>query len=343
MTTIRVQTYNGGVQLDTDVVFTATGILGDINFNGQVTTLTGVENMTVLAGGSVNFAGTLGGTLGSINQIGNLTVDCGSIPGGTITFADTVATVTALSVRLNTNTILATPATVATIVSGGNIQFFTTDFAMGHNHKLTTLGGIRIAGLSGGNAATATLSDMNAVGNLRVNANSITVLAHAAGPIVTNTGGTVNDPGVDFVVGGQVFFSSTPVMSGAGISAVFSNPTGNVDGSGTLAGYAKTFYPTTITAALLTGTGGEILDLSAASGVSYGNPATMIPQAMASLPPIGLLGSADTLDSDESDASADLKPKKATSTGKKPAATKAKKAASNKKPAATGAVPVALR
>ena len=343
VTTIRVQTYNGGVQLDTDVVFTATGILGDINFNGQVTTLTGVENMTVLAGGSVNFAGTLGGTLGSINQIGNLTVDCGSIPGGTITFADTVATVTALSVRLNTNTILATPATVATIVSGGNIQFFTTDFAMGNNHKLTTLGGIRIAGLSGGNAATATLSDINAVGNLRVSANSITVLAHAAGPIVTNTGGTVNDPGVDFVVGGQVFFSSTPVMSGAGISAVFSNPTGNVDGSGTLASYAKTFYPTTITAALLTGTGGEILDLSAASGVSYGNPATMIPQAMASLPPLGLLGSADTLDSDESDESADLKPKKATNTGKKPAATKAKKAASNKKPAATGAVPVALR
>ena len=343
VTTIRVQTYNGGVQLDTDVVFTATGILGDINFNGQVTTLTGVENMTVLAGGSVNFAGTLGGTLGSINQIGNLTVDCGSIPGGTITFADTVATVTALSVRLNTNTILATPATVATIVSGGNIEFFTTDFAMGNNHKLTTLGGIRIAGLSGGNAATATLSDINAVGNLRVNANSITVLAHAAGPIVTNTGGTVNDPGVDFVVGGQVFFSSTPVMSGAGISAVFSNPTGNVDGSGTLASYAKTFYPTTITAALLTGTGGEILDLSAASGVSYGNPATMIPQAMASLPPLGLLGSADTLDSDESDESADLKPKMATKTGKKPAATKAKKAASNKKPAATGAVPVALR
>jgi len=52
---------------------------------------------------------------------------------------------------------------------------------------------------------------------------------------------------------------------------------------------------------LLTGVGGQVLDLSATSGsiLFYGNPATIIPQMMSNLPPIGLLGDGDTLDDDE--------------------------------------------
>ena len=97
------------------------------------------------------------------------------------------------------------------------------------------------------------LGDVNAVGNLRVTSQLITLLARSAGTIRTNTGGSINDPMVDYVVGGQVFFSTAPVMGGSGTQATFSNPTGNVDGSGTLGNFAKTVYLTPITAALLTG------------------------------------------------------------------------------------------
>jgi hypothetical protein len=52
---------------------------------------------------------------------------------------------------------------------------------------------------------------------------------------------------------------------------------------------------------LLTGVGGQVLDLSATGGqiLFYGNPATIIPPMMSSLPPMGLLGDAETLDDDE--------------------------------------------
>jgi hypothetical protein len=185
-----------------------------------------------------------------------------------------------------------------------------------------------------------TLGDVNAVGNLRVTSPLITLLARDAGSIRTNTGGSINDPMVDYVVGGQVFFSTAPVMGGSGGRATFSNPTGNVDGSGTLGNFAKTVYRTPITAALLTGQvgsgiTGQILDLSAASGVSYTNPATIIPQAMPSLPPVGLLGDSDTLDEDEA---TDGK----SNNGGKSADSKAKKTASEN-PKSPAVVPVASR
>jgi len=129
------------------------------------------------------------------------------------------------------------------------------------------------------------------------------LLGRAGGPIVTNTGGTVNDARLDYVVGGRAYFSVAPIMGGTnpGNRAMFSNPTGNVDALGTLSLYAATTYPSAITSGLLTGVGGQVLDLSAASGsiLFYGNPATIIPQMMSSLPPIGLLGDGDTLDDDE--------------------------------------------
>jgi len=82
-----------------------------------------------------------------------------------------------------------------------------------------------------------------------------------------------------------------------------------------------------------------VLDLSASSGFfEYGNPANIIPQAMASLPTLGLLGDSETLDSEEATALKAKKAKKDANT----AAAKAKKSASSK-PAAAAPVPVASR
>ena len=88
-----------------------------------------------------------------------------------------------------------------------------------------------------------------------------------------------------------------------------------MDGSGTLGGFEQSLYSEAITAALLTGTTGQILDLSATNVVPPPppsnpvlNPANIIPPAMSSLASIGFLGDGDTLDSDETDD--DLKTKK---------------------------------
>jgi len=326
------QSYNSDVTVFQNAILTSSGG-GDIFFDGSIDGAALGVNFTVFAADNAIF----NGNIGAATQIGTFTVDCGNDFGETITFGALASSVRAENVRLNTNTLLPTPATVATIVASSNITFSNTTFAMGQNHKLTGLGNITIGGLAVADATSVTLGDVNAVGNLRVTSPIITLLARASGPILTNTGGTITDPMVDYVVGGRVFFSTAPVMGGSGGRATFSNPTGNVDGSGTLGNFAKTVYRTPITVALLTGITGQILDLSSASGVSYTNPATFIPQAMSSLPPVGLLGNSDTLDEDKDEAT-DGK----SNDGGKSADSKAKKTASEE-PKLPAAVPVASR
>ena len=324
---------------------TLTAGLGDIALNDGTSTTTlldailinSARNVVVgdaitatsfiqLAGtGSTTFAGTLLLT-------GALTVNAGTSLGNTITFTSTVGSVTASSVSLNTlaSSARATPATVATIVSGGNIVFSSGTFDMGLNQKLTGLGNITIGGLlPATNATTVTLGDVNAVGNLSVNSDAINLRARASGPIVTNTGGTITDPMVDYIVGGRVFFSVAPVMVGSGGRAVFANTSGNIDANGTLGGFVTSIYQSPITVGLLTGTGGQILDLSVVNSVALVNPANIIPPQMSILPPIGVFGSSDELEQNEK-----KKPK--------PEAQGSKKTASETPKTAPG-IPVALR
>ena len=292
------------VEVDAQLI-TLTATAGNITIDGAITS-SNRNNLTLIASENIELLGNIGTSVAN-TQLGTLTVDSGTNLGNTITFGALASSVYADNVKLNTgaSSALATAATMGTIVSSGNIEYFTDTFAMGQNQKLTSLGGIRISGLAGStsNATSVALGDVNAVGNLRVNANSITLLGRAGGPIVTNTGGTVNDARLDYVVGGSVYFSVAPIMGGTnpGNRAMFSNPTGNVDALGTLSLYATTTYPSAITSGLLTGVGGQVLDLSASSGsiLFYGNPATIIPQMMSSLPPIGLLGDGETLGDDE--------------------------------------------
>ena len=74
-----------------------------------------------------------------------------------------------------------------------------------------------------------------------------------------------------------------------------------------------------------------MLDLSAASVVSYTNPATLVPSPMPILPAIGILGNSDTLDE-----SKDKEKAKAAEEGG------TKETASESKPEPTG-IPVASR
>ncbi|MDA1263304.1 MAG: hypothetical protein O3B75_10465, partial [Planctomycetota bacterium] len=324
---------------------TLTAGLGDIALNDGTSTTTLLDAIlinsarnvvvgdAITATSFIQLAGTGSTTFqGALSFTGELTVNAGTSEGNTITFASTVGSVTASSVNLNTlaSSARATPATVATIVSGGNIAFSSGTFDMGLNQKLTGLGNITIGGLlPATNATTVTLGDVNAVGNLSVNSDVINLRARASGPIVTNTGGTITDPMVDYIVGGRVFFSVAPVMVGSGGRAVFANTSGNVDGVGTLGAFVTSIYQTPITAALLTGAGGQILDLSVSNSLPFSNPANIIPPSISVLPPIGVLGSSDELEQNEK--------KKA-----KPEAQGSKKTASETPKTAPG-IPVALR
>ena len=324
---------------------TLTAGLGDIALNDGTSTTTLLDAIlinsarnvvvgdAITATSFIQLAGTGSTTFsGTLLLTGALTVNAGTSLGNTITFASTVGSVTASSVNLNTlaSSARATPATVATIVSGGNITFSSGTFDMGLNQKLTGLGNITIGGLlPATNATTVTLGDVNAVGNLSVNSDAINLRARASGPILTNTGGTITDLTVDYIVGGRVFFSVAPVMVGSGGRAVFANTSGNIDANGTLGGFVTSIYQSPITVALLTGTGGQILDLSVANTVALFNPANIIPPQMSILPPIGLLGSSDELEQN--------KKKKA-----KPEAQGSKKTASETPKTAPG-IPVALR
>jgi hypothetical protein len=277
VTTVGDQVFNGGVLLENDIAFTATHTDGDIRFGGTVDAATGAESLVVDAGGNVRFAGTVGGT----TALADMTVDAGTNPGETIEFGAGVGSVSAGSIALNVNRPVASAA-VATIVGRSAVTFASDTFAMGQGHKMTVLGSVTIEGLSAADATAVTLGDVTALGDLRVDAGSITMLGRGPDAILTNTGSTVIDGAVDYVVDGKVFFSVAPTMGGLepGNRAEFASASGAVDGSGTLTGFQQYIYAEPITAALVTGLApaNAILDLRASDTRSQQiNPATVIP------------------------------------------------------------------
>ena len=108
------------------------------------------------------------------------------------------------------------------------------------------------------------------------------MLGRGPDTILTNTGSTVIDGAVDYVVDGKVFFSVAPTMGGLepGNRAEFASASGAVDGSGTLTGFQQYVYAQPITSALVTGPApaNAILDLRASDTRSQQiNPATVSP------------------------------------------------------------------
>jgi hypothetical protein len=298
VTSIGVQTWSGGVMLQNNVTFRATNTHGDIRFDGTINGAGG-SKLTIDAKGNVAF----GGSIGDTTSLASVAVDAGTDPGETIEFGAGVGTVSADAIALNTNR-PAIAAAVATIVGHASTSFVTDDFAMGQGHKLTVLGDVTIGAAGGANAGSVTLGDVVALGDLRVNADSIIMLGRPAEMILTNTGTTVLDPAVDYIVDGQVFFSVTPTMGGAvpGNRAEFASASGAVDGSGTLTGFQQYIYAQPITTAVVTGPANAVLDLRASDTRSQQiNPATVIPPGGAHI--FGL-GSA-VPDDEESEGEAD--------------------------------------
>lgn len=271
----------GVAHLETDAAGT-TFIGGDISVSDGVRFNDAVmlQNNVALVDGSttgVIFASTVdGGFSFSVRTDGDalFQADVGAlqtlgrfetIVEGTLIFQGSLVRA-AGDVVLNEQVSIEVPAT-ATIGVHGNlsIESLNGSFRMGQNQKLTVLGNLSISALS-----QAVLGDINTLGDMSVSASDIVLLLRDGSVVVTPSGDFVGDQGLDFVAGGQFFFSVTPRAIGDGfVQFASSSLSGDV---ATLRGFVvRTFNGAITPDRLLPGSGplaGTFLDLTATGAAS---------------------------------------------------------------------------
>jgi len=159
-----------------------------------------------------------GGNIGATRRLGGLSIgaDASSpVLGTTALITDAFDA----NGKVLASGVAANDALTITVGSGG--------FDMGRGQKLTALGNLNIT-----SAGAARLGDLTALGDIRVTSSQIQLRLREPGQVISNerdNGNFVrrNDLGLDFVTGGDFFFSSRPTPIGTGSQAVFANPTGN--------------------------------------------------------------------------------------------------------------------
>lgn len=221
------------------------------NVNGQTA---GGQTLTVVTdlsqSGTVDSTGLVtdgriplivfGGNVGSGTALKTLNLNTGTRlrPNGTTQAIDghtSVPLVSTIVARRVTNGGSSDGQFVSTLSSSDSFSFTTTEgFNMGRNEKLSAAGTLTI------NAGSARLSDLTAFTGIRVNSNSIAILARPAANLAVN--GTRNgqavlltqaDQGVDFVANNFIDFSRTPSVDGSGPAPTFGTVFGQRS-SGTL-------------------------------------------------------------------------------------------------------------
>ena len=263
MQELVTETETGSTIFEKSVILDSLMALGDVELNGTAQNIV-VTNDIILGedvtrdridmlNGTKSIMSTFGDVIinGPLNGPANLTIAAGT--GGTdddvpvIRFASNVGAAQSLA-SLTLGSGRADVPQVATVVSANfdsdgepladqSFTFRTTgDFTMGQNEKLTALGSLLIESVSG----IATVSDLTAVGPMRVNAGRIDVRSRVAGEVfevdasqdpeelLDSAGRT--DFGVDFVSGESVIFDSPDIRildSSLG-QPVVSEPGGNV-------------------------------------------------------------------------------------------------------------------
>jgi hypothetical protein len=263
VTTTSGMTFNDVVLVYTDSVMTDTGSTG-ISFGNTLDSDNGNHALSLLLNTSAN------ATTGS--------------PGiGHISFARDVGGITAFW-SLNLGGDRGTPASVATITAGINAGTVVPNFSllvntisgfnMGRGQKLTVLGNFTLN--SGG---TATLGDINTLGNMTINAPSIVLNTRPSGNVLATSGSnliTIQDPSLDFVAGGSINFSTAPSTIGGFSSPSFATPNGD-NISSNLSGFAQRASGS-VTEAMLH-QGSTVLDL-VPTGPTNTNLATAIAGAL---------------------------------------------------------------
>ncbi len=286
--------FDGAVDLDSAGVLTVTGGGGvgdDITFTGGIED-SGSDTLLAVSAtpaGDVDLQGDAGAgnPLDGLNVMArNISLHDVTTTGdqnysatGLITLSSDY---TGWDIAFNTNR--AAPPGVASICQpGGDVTINATDdFVMAQNDKFSVVGDLTI------NANEAWLSDLSVLGDLDVNAPSIYMVTRDPTPppgVLNYLGNYDVDIGLDFVIGGGLVFSSTPVPTDAR-PVTFATPAGGPLG-GSLAGYTARSWGPVLPPYF--DFGGQCLDLSAGGG--FGPLATALagvapePQPVATVPP----------------------------------------------------------
>jgi filamentous hemagglutinin family protein len=203
------QLWDGSLWLNNDLSITAEeatftkGINGTFDFDATVTN-------------ELSFGGSLGGFQGSELASIDLSADL-------ITFGENVDVIRAHGdILLNADGRDALPqsATIAGLSNSLAIESFNGDIRMGQHEIFTQLGDLSL----NANNGTIRLGDVNALGDLYVEAPTIELLTHEGGDILLPDGSLVFLPGVHYLAGGGINFVSDNIVTiGDGPTPLFAS------------------------------------------------------------------------------------------------------------------------
>ncbi|MDY7109455.1 MAG: filamentous hemagglutinin N-terminal domain-containing protein [Planctomycetota bacterium] len=191
-------------------------IRGDLYVDfGQ--TLDGAYDLRVESDRLVRFGGDVGGE----TALASLRTDV----GGDDLIDENLVVIDGSLIRADGDILLnpdgkLSPALVATIAGRGGdltLESLNGDIEMGLNEKLTALGELNIFARSG----SATLGDLNSLGDMTVDASSIALWARPGGSLLGADGLFSEDGGADIIAGGSIDFSETPSIIGTGGLPIF--------------------------------------------------------------------------------------------------------------------------
>jgi filamentous hemagglutinin family protein len=203
-----------------------TRIRGDLYVDfGQ--TLDGAHDLRVESDHLVHFGGDVGGD----TTLASLRTDV----GGDDLIDENLVVIDGNLVRAEGDILLnpdskSVPAHVATIAGRGGdltLESLNGDIKMGLNEKLTALGDLNIFAQNG----SATLGDLNSLGDMTVDASSISLWARKGGSLLNADGSMSDDGGVDIIAGGSIFFSEAPSLIGTGNLPIFATASGGLSGA----------------------------------------------------------------------------------------------------------------
>ena len=227
---------------------------GGITFNGALGQTTALDSVTATAGtgsGSTTGSVTVNGAITTVNAISlqpNRSTYLGGAGPGDYR-PDGILAINANLTSTNGNIDLS-PAgrgvvpSVASITSNTPVVISAPhgNITMGQNERYTGLQSVTIAaGMGAGN--TATIGDIDSLGNLTVSGNTIDILLRQPGAILTSFGsldsGVSSTNGTEFIANGPITFTGNVITTGTGTAPRFASA---ADAGSVPAPYAINFY-----------------------------------------------------------------------------------------------------
>ena len=225
VTTGGSQNWDGSVQLETDLMVVANGnsTIGDITFTGDINGGHDLVLDSVGIGRLVNIGNT-----DALNMI-DLTAHLLELSGSE------VLAVNDIMLNAGGRDALHDAATVFGSAADLRIESENGNIRMGQHEAFSHYGGdLTLRALNGEIA----IGDINTFGDMTIDAPVIRLLLHDGGDVLLPDGSLGFLAGVHYLAGGDIDFSSTPILGGLGsVDPIFASAGVSSDEAGTLTGF----------------------------------------------------------------------------------------------------------